>query len=77
MEFTADGITQKRSTADIITRLRVAYTKYTGNFLTNGSGEVGTDPGTHWHTATGITTFSGAENPNCYFDSTWYTHGTR
>jgi len=79
IELTVDGITKRRSISDIANRLRCAYTRYTGNVLTNGSGEMGTDPGTHWHTATGIQAFytSGSLNPDLWFDTTWYTHGTR
>lgn len=82
MELTADGITQTRSTADIITKLRVAYTRYTGNYLMNGSVENGTIDNNDIDvdavpTVTRFNAVSEGIKPDWSFDTTWATHGVR
>ncbi len=85
MILTADGITRRRAISDIATKLRIGYTRYTGNLLTNGSGELGTHViGEIWGgtppTDTGIRVFRTApvgDWPNVCFDNSWHTHGVR
>lgn len=79
MELTENGITQVRSMADIITKIRVAYTKYSGNYLLNGSGELGSWTGGQV-VVNGVITIhafatTGGTNPLTSFSTAWCTHG--
>lgn len=81
MELTTDGMTQVRSLSDIVTKLRVAYTRYSGNYLLNGSGEQGVISGGTIGVGGTVTVervkTGGAIDPTWSLDTSWYTHGTK